>query len=86
VDCIKGLYYRQLVSPLGGTNVPGHFADGQPALTEYKNGLGRAIWIGTYSAACFETLADGPMGRYLAGLFDPTGYADLSALAVNYGT
>jgi hypothetical protein len=79
----SGVWYRQIVSPGEGTTVLGRFEDGEPALIEYAYGKGRAIWIGTYPAACFEMSADRPSGGFLSGLADKSGYEVIRSLSVS---
>jgi hypothetical protein len=83
-ESFRGLYYRQLVSPGEGTLAAGFFEDGNAAVTEYAQGGGKAVRIGTYPAAYFETSADRPTGDYLAGYLHPTGYEAIASLTVEY--
>lgn len=78
----KGLWYRQLVSPGEGVITRASFADGAPALTEYRQGKGKAVWMGTFSAACFETSADAATGDFLASFLDASGYEVIDTLSV----
>jgi beta-galactosidase GanA len=80
----RGLYYRQLVSPGEGTVARGFFEDGNIAVAEYARGRGRAVWIGTYPSAYFETSAHGPTGDYLAGYLDLGGYEIIASLTVEH--
>ena len=82
----KGLWYRQLASPGEGVISKAVFADNAPALTEYHLGKGRAIWIGTFAAACFETGVDMATGGFLASFFDPRGYEAIDSLSVHIET
>jgi beta-galactosidase GanA len=79
----SGVWYRQIVSPGEGTAVLGRFDDGEAALIEYAHGKGRAIWIGTYPAACFEISADRASGVFLSGLADKNGYEVIRSLSVS---
>ena len=79
----KGLWYRQLVKAGEGVLIKGLFPDGVPALTEYRRGKGRAVWIGTYPAACFENSRDSLTGDFLASFLDSGGYEMIKNLSVN---
>ncbi|MCL2126662.1 MAG: beta-galactosidase [Treponema sp.] len=78
----NGLWYRQQAKAGEGVIAGGFFPDGAPAFTEYRLGKGRAFWIGTYPAACFETGNDAATGNFLASFLDGGGYEAVSSLSV----
>ena len=80
--CFRGLWYRQLVKAGKGVTTRGAFADAAPALTEYRMGKGKAVWICSYPAAHFEINGDAQTGDFLASFLDPRGYDVISSLFV----
>lgn len=87
LDCdttFTGRLYRQIVKPGRGVSVLAAFEDGAPAVTEYRCGLGRAVWIGTYVSNAFETLHNPSSAEVVTRWFNPNGYAMLRRLSVTH--
>ncbi len=87
VDCgngipITGRFYRQLAQPCAGVKTLATFSDGEPAITEYRHGKGRAIWVGTYLSYHFEQSGDSATGNFLAGLLDAAGFRAIESIRV----
>lgn len=76
-----GRFYRQLVLPGEGVSVLATFDDGEPAVTEFRHGKGRAVWIGTYPSYHHEHSGDAATAAFLSGLLDAGGYAQISSIS-----
>jgi len=79
---ITGRFYRQLARPAEGVKILAAFSDGEPAITEYRHGKGKAIWVGTYLSYHFEQSGDAATGNFLTGLLDPAGFRAIESLRV----
>ena len=76
----QGRLYRQVVKAKAGVSVLAQFADGSPAVTEFRQGQGRAIWIGTFPSCQFEWEHDASAGDIVTRWMEPNGYAILRSL------
>ncbi|MGF7142057.1 hypothetical protein HNQ56_000467 [Anaerotaenia torta] len=69
-----GQLYRQLIIPGEQTAVLAEFPDGEPSVTEFGIGKGKAIWIGTYPGYCYEHTGEAETGKLLIHWFHKNGY------------
>lgn len=80
-DCFAGRLYRQVVKRTKDVAVLAEFEDGTPAVTEYRYGRGRAVWVGTYPAFQFAQTQDASAAELITRWMQPQGYALLRTLS-----
>ena len=76
-----GRMYRQAAAPCAAVETLASFADGLPAVTEYRNGAGRAIWIGSFLSGQYHDTEEAAAGMLLTRWMRPEGYACLEEIS-----
>jgi hypothetical protein len=76
----RGTLYRQVVRPTEGTMVKAAFPDGAPAMTEFRLGQGKAVWLGTFAGIDYTKTQYPANEAFIAGLMRKNGYPQFAKI------
>ncbi len=79
-ELFRGTLYRQVVRPMEGTEVIAVFPDGAPAMSEYRIGQGKAVWLGTFSGIEYAKTQCSLNEAFFAGLMRKNGYPQFAKI------
>ncbi|HSK68876.1 MAG TPA: alpha-amylase family protein [Candidatus Limnocylindria bacterium] len=81
----RGALYRHAVQPLDGVAVKASFADGLPAWTEYSQGQGKGVWLGSFVSIPYAKGEAPENEEVLAHALRREGYGCFASLDVPRG-
>lgn len=78
-----GRFYKQLICPQNEISVIARFEDGEPAITEYGYGKGKAVWIGSYAGYYYEKTGEENTGNVISNYMRTEGYSFIDFIEIS---